>query len=87
MFTIPDVGPSRLYLDSIRFHLNPCNGEESKESLIFPQTVLALRGSGGIKGGLVKGSRHQAPHQTRKMLTKTLCVLSFFKRMVLALEF
>ena len=46
-------------------------------SLFVPQTVLALRGSGGIKGGLVKGSDHQAPHWTprdTKNVQKTMIV-------------
>ena len=63
-------------------------GDDNSEFcvILIPQTVLALRGSGGIKGGLVKGSRLQGPtghHRTRKSIE----FLSFLKKMVLALEF
>ena len=64
--------------------------QNRKNVRIIPQTVLALRGSGGIKGGLVKGSRHQAPHRKpldTQNVEKALKFISFLKKNVLALEF
>ena len=55
------------------------NGHTLKIQSNIPQTVLALRGSGGIKGGLVKGSGHQGStghDRTRKSIE----FLSFFKK-------
>ena len=47
--------------------------------VFFPQTVLALRGSGGIKGELVEGCRLQASTGHAKC-QKNNEFLSFFKK-------